>query len=80
MRIRFNKVDGITKTHVGIRYLELSNSYNEVYYRINSGIYNAILKKINYLINEKSGIKDSIIHNFTRIRIDSYNSLLIEKN
>ena len=80
LRIRFNKVDEITKTHVDIRYLELSNSYNEVYYRINSGIHNAILNKINYLINEKSGITDSINHNFTRIRIDSYNSSPIEKN
>ena len=28
---------------------------------------------------EKSGIKDSINHNFARIRIDSYNSLPMEK-
>ena len=32
-----------------------------------------------YLISEKSGITDSINHNFKRIRIDSYNSLPIEK-
>ena len=35
--------------------------------------------EINYLINEKSGITYSINHNFARIRIDSYNSLPIEK-
>ena len=35
---------------------------------------------INYLIGKKSGITDSIDHNFGEIRIDSYNSLPIEKN
>ena len=40
LRIRFDKVDEIIKICDGIRYLELSNSYNEVYNRINSKIYN----------------------------------------
>ena len=35
--------------------------------------------KIRYLICEKSGTTDSINHNFARIRIDSYDSLPIEK-
>ena len=35
--------------------------------------------KIRYLISEKSGITDSINQNFGKIRIDSYNSLPIEK-
>ena len=34
---------------------------------------------LGYLICEKTGIKDSINHNFARIRIDLYNSLPIEK-
>ena len=34
---------------------------------------------IKYLISEKSSITDSINHNFTRIRIDSYNYLPTEK-
>ena len=38
-----------------------------------------IYSRIRYLISEKSGITDSINHNFTRIRIDSYHSLPIEK-
>ena len=50
--IRFNKVNGIIKIYDGIRYLELSNSYNEVSYRINYRIYNAIFDRINYLISE----------------------------
>ena len=35
--------------------------------------------KIKYLINEKSGITDSANQNFRNIKIDSYNSLPIEK-
>ena len=42
-------------------------------------IYNVIYSKINCLICEKSDAKYIINHNFGRIRIDSYNSLPIEK-
>ena len=35
--------------------------------------------KIKYLINEKSGITDSTNQNFRNTKIDSYNSLPIEK-
>ena len=38
-----------------------------------------VCDKIKHLISEKSGITDSINHNFGRIRIDSYDSLPIEK-
>ena len=38
-----------------------------------------ICDKIKYLITGKSGITDSINLNFGKIRIDSYNSLPIEK-
>ena len=38
-----------------------------------------ICDKIKYLISGKSGITDSINLNFGKIRIDSYNSLPIEK-
>ena len=38
-----------------------------------------ICDRIKYLITEKIGITDSANHNFARIRIDSYNSLPIEK-
>ena len=41
--------------------------------------YDAIYNRIRYLISEKSGITDIINHNFARIRIDSCNSLPIEK-
>ena len=41
--------------------------------------YDEICDSIKYLISEKSGIADSINHNFARIRIDSYNFLPTEK-
>ena len=75
LRIRFDKADWAIKIYNGIRYLELSILYNEVYYRINSRIYYAVFDRINYLISEKSCITDSINHNLARIRIDSYSSL-----
>ena len=45
-----------------------------------SGLYDAIYDRIRYLIYEESCSTDSINHNFERIRIDSYNSLPIEKS
>ena len=50
--IRFDKVDGVIEIYDGTRYLELSNLHNEVYYRINSRIYNTNFDRINYLISE----------------------------
>ena len=41
--------------------------------------YDEICDRIRYLISEKSGITDSMNHNFARIRIDSYNYTPIEK-
>ena len=41
--------------------------------------FDKICDRIKYLISEKGGITDIINHNFRRIRIDSYNSLSIEK-
>ena len=42
-------------------------------------MFNKICDKIKYLTSKKSGITNSINHNFGRIRIDSYNSLPIQK-
>ena len=69
LRIRFDKIDGFIKIHNKIRYLVLFDySY-----------YDKIGDRIKYLINEKSGITESIYNNFGKIRIDSNNSLPIEK-
>ena len=69
LRIRFDKIDGFIKIHDKIRSLVLfDHSYCD-----------EICDKMKYLKSEKSGIADSINHNFARIRIDSYDSLPIEK-
>ena len=59
LRIRFDKVDRIIKIYDWIRYLGLSNFYNEVYYWINSRIYNEIFDRINYLKSEER--EDNIV-------------------
>ena len=69
LRIRFDQKDGFIKAYDGIRYLVIFDywSYDEIYNRVR------------YLISERSGITNSINHNFARIRIDSYNTSPIEK-
>ena len=70
LRIKFDKIDGFIVILDGkIKHLWL----------IDYGLFNKIFDKIKYLITEKSGIKNSINHNFGKIRIDSHNSLPIEK-
>ena len=69
VRIRFDKIDGFIKIYDGIRYLVI----------LGHSCFEEIFDRIKYLISEKSGITDSINHNFARIRIDSCNSLPIEK-
>ena len=59
---RFDQIDTFIKVHDKIRYLVLFD-----YSRCNN-----IFDKIKYLISEKFGIRDSINHNFARIKIDSY--------
>ena len=69
LRIRLDKIDAFIKIHDRIRYLVLFDySYCD-----------KICVKIRYLLIEKSGITDSINHNFAKITIDSYDFLPIEK-
>ena len=67
--IRFHEIDGFIKIYDRIRYLLL----------FGSKLHNAISNRIRYLISKKSDITDSINHNFARIKIDSVNSLPVEK-
>ena len=70
MHIRLDKINGFIRIHGNeFRHLVL----------FNHGLFDKICDKIKYLISEKSGITDSINHNFGEIRIDSRNSLSIEK-
>ena len=66
--IRYNKIDGFIKIYNKIRYLVLFDEWCD-----------KICDRIKYLIGKKSDITDSINHNFAIIRIDSYDSLPIEK-
>ena len=62
LRTKFNEINGFIKIYDGIRYLLLH------YYER----YNVNNDRIRYHISEKSGITDSISHNFDRMRIDSW--------
>ena len=64
-----HEIDGLIKIYGGIKYLVLFGPEQ----------YDAIYNKIRYLISKKGGIIDIISHNFARMRIDSCNSLPIEK-
>ena len=68
-RIRFDKIDGFIRIYDGTRYLKLFGSEN----------YHAINNRIRYLISPKSSITYSFSHSFAKIKIDSYDSLPVEK-
>ena len=70
MRIRFDKIDGFIRVR-GCEFTHLVLFYY--------GLFHNIYDKIKYLIREKGSITDNINRNFGKIRIDSYNSLPIEK-
>ena len=69
LHFRFDKIEGSIKIHDRISYLVL----------FDYGWFDKISDWIKHFIIEKSGFTDSVNHNFGRIRIDSYSSLLIEK-
>ena len=70
LRISFDKIDGFIISLDGkIKHLVL----------FDYGLLDKIFDKIKYLISKKTGITNSINYNFGRIKIDSYNSLPIEK-
>ena len=68
--IWFDKIGGFIKTQNGIKRLVL---FDYLWF-------DKICERVKNLINEKSGIRDSINHNFGKIRIDSYSSIPIRKN
>ena len=70
LHIRFNKIDEFIRVRGGkFRYLAL----------FDYGLFDKIFDRNKYLIREKSGITENINHNFGRIRIDSFDSFLVEK-
>ena len=62
-RIRFNKIHEFIR----IRSSELKHLT-----LFDNGLFDKICNKIKYLISEKSGITDSVNHNFGKIRIKKY--------
>ena len=67
--IRFDKIDGVIRIYDGTRYLTLFDT------KKNGAIYN----KVRYLIRKKIGFTYNFSHYFAKIKIDSYDSLHIEK-
>ena len=70
LRIRFDKIDGFIRIYDGTRYLTLFGSEK----------YDAICDRIRYLISLKSGTTNIFSHYFAKIKVDSHDSLPIEKN
>ena len=67
--VRFDKINGFIRAYNGIRYLVLFGSEK----------YGSICNKIRYLVSIKSGIKYVIFYNYAKNKVDSYNSLPLEK-
>ena len=69
LRIRFDKIDGFIRIYDGTRYLTIFSSEK----------YDAIYNRIRYLRSLKCGITYIFSHYFAQIKVDSYDSLSIEK-
>ena len=69
LRIRFDKMDGFIRIYHGNRYLVLFGLQK----------YDAIYNRIRYLISQKSGIAYAFSHYYAKIKVDSYDSLPLEK-
>ena len=69
LQITFDKIDGFIRIHDGTRYLTLFGSKK----------YDAIYDRIRYLIIRKRSITYTFSHYFAKIKVDSYDSLPIEK-
>ena len=69
LHIRFDKTDEFIRVYYGTRYLVLFECEK------NDSIYN----KIRYLLSVKSGIKYVTFHNYTKVKLDSYDFLSLEE-
>ena len=69
LRIRFYEIDEFITIYAGTRYLTLLGSEN----------YDANYNRIRYLISLESSITYIFSHYFAKIKVDSYDSLTIEK-
>ena len=69
LRINFDKINGFIRIYYENRYLAL----------FGLGKYDAIYDRIKYLTSQKSCITYAFSHHYTKIKVDSYDSLPIEK-
>ena len=69
LRIRFDKIDGFIRVYDGAIYLVLFGIKK----------YDSIYNRIRYLISVTSGTTYIISHNYAKIKVDSYDSLPLEK-
>ena len=68
LQIRFNKTNGFIRVYDGTRYLVLFGGEK----------YDFIYNRISYFIGVKCGITYVISHSYTKIKVDSYDSLRLE--
>ena len=68
-RIRSHKIEGFIRIYDGTRHLTLLGSEK----------YDAIYNRIRYLIGLKGSITYAFFHDYAKIKVDCYYSLLIEK-
>ena len=68
-RIMFDKVEGFIRVYDGATYLILFGPEK----------YDAIYNRIRYLISQKRSITYVFSHNYAKIKIESYDSLPLEK-
>ena len=69
VHIRFDKIDRFIRVYDGTRYLMLFGSKR----------YEFMYNKIRYLLSVKSGIRYFISHTYAKIKVDTYDSLPLEK-
>ena len=70
LRISFDKEDGFIRVYDGTRYLPLFGAEK----------YDAIYNRIRYVISQKGGITYVFSHNYSKIKIDSYDFLPLKKH
>ena len=68
MYIKFDKIDGCIRIYDGTRYLTLLDSQK----------YDTIYDSISYLLSLKCDMTYIFSHYFAKIKVDSYDSLIIE--
>ena len=78
--------DILYKTLIGTKHLRTSFDKIDMFFRVYNRtrylalfVYNAIFNEIRYLISQTSGITYVFSHFYEKIKVDSYDSLSIEK-